>query len=180
MQSPARCVVAAPGPQDTYHGLVTLALTLLGLAVAVLGLVSMVMPAVPSLGVVFLGVTLVAWADGFARIGWGTLAALLVLTVVGSLADNAAALLGARRAGASAWGVVGSGVGLLAGLPFGLVGVILGPAVGAFALEFLRNPDLRRAGMAGLGGLAGFALGIVARSFFGGLIAGLAVLAYFY
>lgn len=159
---------------------VTLVLTLLGLVVAVAGLVLMAVPALPALAVVFLGVTIVAWADGFARIGLGMLAGLLALTVVGSLADNVAALFGARKAGASAWGVVGAGVGLLAGLPFGLAGVILGPAVGAFALEFVRNPDLRRAGMAGLGGLAGFLLGIVARSFFGGLIAGLALLAYFY
>jgi uncharacterized protein YqgC (DUF456 family) len=159
---------------------VTLALTILGILVAVLGLILMAMPAVPALGIVFLGVTLVAWADGFARIGWPTLTVLLVLTVVGSLADNVAALFGARKAGASTWGVVGAGLGLLAGLPFGLAGVILGPAIGAFALEFVRNPDLRRAGMAGLGGLAGFVLGIVARSFFGGLIAGLALLAYFY
>ncbi len=59
-------------------------------------------------------------------------------------------------------------------------GIILGPAVGAFALEFARNPDLRKAGMAGLGGIAGFVLGIVAKSFFGLLIVGLAVLAYFF
>ena len=36
------------------------------------------------------------------------------------------------------------------------------------------------AGMAGLGGIAGFLLGIVAKSFFGLLIVGLAVLAYFF
>ncbi len=161
-------------------GAVTLALTVLGVVVAALGLILMAAPVVPALAVVFLGVTLVAWADGFARIGWPMLAVLLALTVVGSLADNVAALFGARKAGASTWGVVGAGVGMLAGLPFGLPGVILGPAVGAFALEFIRNPDLRRAGLAGLGGLAGFVLGIVARSFFGGLIAGLALLAYFY
>ena len=52
--------------------------------------------------------------------------------------------------------------------------------MGAFALEFTRNPDLRKAGMAGLGGIAGFVLGIVAKSFFGLLIVGLAVLAYFF
>ncbi len=43
-----------------------------------------------------------------------------------------------------------------------------------------RNPDLRRAGLAGLGGLAGFVLGVVARSVFGVVIVGLAVLAYIF
>lgn len=157
----------------------SVALTLLGLLVAALGIGLLAVPGVPAIGVIFSGVVLVAWADGFARIGWPWLGLLLGLTVVGSLADNVAALVGARKAGASVWGVAGAAIGMLAGLPFGLVGLVLGPAVGAFALEFARNPDVRKAGLAGLGGLAGFVLGIVAKSFFGLLIVGLAMLAYF-
>lgn len=159
---------------------VSLALTLAGVLVAGLGLVLLAVPAVPALGVVFAGVALAAWADGFARIGWASLGVMLALTVVGSLADNVAALFGARKAGASGWGVAGAGLGMLLGLPLGLPGIVLGPAVGAFALELARNPDLKRAGLAGLGGVAGFLLGIVARTVFGFLIAGLAVLAYFF
>lgn len=154
-------------------------LLVFGVLVTLVGLVLLAIPAVPALTVVFTGVALVAWADGFARIGWASLGVMLALTVVGSLADNVAALFGARRAGASAWGVAGAGLGMLLGLPLGLPGIVLGPAVGAFALELARNPDLKRAGMAGLGGVAGFLLGIVARTVFGFLIVGLALLAYF-
>lgn len=158
----------------------TLALALFGLLVVVLGIGLLAVPAVPAIGIIYSGVVLVAWADGFTRIGWLTLAIGLLLTVVGSLADNVAALFGARKAGASAWGVAGAGIGMLLGLPFGIPGIVLGPAVGAFALEFARNPDLRKAGWAGLGGMAGFLLGIVAKSVFGLLVVGLAVLAYFF
>ncbi len=161
-------------------GGVQVLLIVAGLVVTVLGLVLLALPAVPALGIIFSGVALVAWADGFTRIGWGWIAVLLALTVAGSLADNLAALAGARRAGASAWGVAGAGLGALAGIPFGIPGLILGPAIGAFALEFAKNPDLRRAGLAGLGGLAGFVLGVVARSVFGVVIVGLAVLAYIF
>lgn len=145
----------------------------------VLGIGLLAVPAVPAIGIIFSGVALVAWADGFARIGWPTLGGLLVLTVAGSVADNVATLFGARKGGASAWGVAGAAVGMLAGLPFGIPGLILGPAIGAFAVELARNPDVRKAGKAGLGGVAGVLLGIVARAFFGLLIVGLAVLAYF-
>ena len=155
-------------------------LTVCGVVVAVLGIGLLAVPAVPAIGIIFSGVALVAWADGFARIGWMSLGSLFVLAVIGSLADNVATLFGARKAGASAWGVAGAAGGMLAGIPFGLPGIILGPAVGAFALEFARNPDLRKAGLAGLGGMAGFVLGIVAKSFFGLLIVGLAALAYFF
>lgn len=157
-----------------------LALTVFGALVILLGIGLLAVPAVPAIGIIYGGVVLVAWADGFTHIGWVTLAIGLVLAVVGSLADNVAALFGARKAGASAWGVAGAAIGMVLGIPFGIPGLVLGPAVGAFALEFARNPDLRKAGWAGLGGMAGFLLGIVAKSVFGLLIVGLAVLAYFF
>ena len=159
---------------------VTLALTIAGLLVMAVGVALLAIPAVPAIGIVTAGVMLVAWADGFLRIGWVTLGVILGLAVVGSVADNIATLFGARKAGASGWGVAGAGIGMLAGIPFGVPGIILGPAVGAFALEYFRNPNLRTAGMAGLGGFAGFLLGIVAKSFFAFLIVGLAAVAYFF
>jgi uncharacterized protein YqgC (DUF456 family) len=155
-------------------------LLLLGVVLIALGVILLAVPVAPAIGVIFAGVAAVAWADGFARIGWGMLAVLLVLTVVGSLADNVATLFGARKAGASGWGVAGAAIGMLVGLPFGLPGIIAGPALGAFIAEVIRNPDFKRAGLAGLGGLFGFALGIVARSFFGLLIVGIAALAYLF
>ena len=160
--------------------LVSMLMLVAGVLLAAGGVVLLPMPAIPALGVVFAGVFLVAWADAFARIGWFSLAVMLALTVFGSLADNVATLMGARRAGASWWGVAGAGAGMIAGLFFGLPGVIIGPAIGAFAFEYLRNPDLRAAGWAGAGGVFGFLLGIVAKSAFGLLIVGIAVLTYFF
>ena len=158
----------------------TIALLILGVACVVLGVALLPMPAMPALGIIFIGVFLAAWADGFARIGWFSLAVMLALTVFGSIADNVATLIGARRAGASWWGVAGAGVGMLVGLVFGLPGLIVGPAVGAFAFEYLRNPDFRAAGWAGAGGVFGFLLGIVAKSAFGMLIVGIAAFTYFF
>jgi len=159
---------------------VQVALAVFGVLVMVLGIGLLAIPAVPAVGIIYSGVALLAWADGFTRIGWASLSVMLVLAIVGSLADNVATLFGARKAGASGWGVAGAAIGMLAGIPFGLPGIVLGPAVGAFALEFARNPDVRRAATAGLGGFVGFVLGIVAKSAFGFLIVGLAVLAYFF
>ncbi|MCC6987842.1 MAG: DUF456 family protein [Acidobacteria bacterium] len=159
---------------------VSLLMLVLGVVIAGAGLVLLPRPAVPALGVIFGGVFLAAWADGFARIGWCSLAVMLALTVFGSLADNGATLIGARRAGASWWGVAGAGAGMVVGLFFGLPGLIVGPAVGAFAFEFARNPDFRAAGWAGAGGVFGFILGIVAKSAFGVLIVGLAAFTYFF
>lgn len=154
-------------------------LQILGFVVMAAGVAALVLPMVPGVAIIYLGVLLVAWADDFARIGASTLVVLLVLMFVALIADNVASLFGARKAGASGWGVFGAGVGALVGLAFGLPGIILGPAIGALAFEYLKNPDLKRAGRAGLGGLFGFVLGIVAKCAFGMMMVAIALFAYF-
>jgi uncharacterized protein len=155
-----------------------LLLLVLGVLVIAAGIVSLAMPLVPGVAIIFLGIVLVAWADDFTRIGPVMLGLLLVLTLVATVADNVAGMFGARRAGASGWGVFGAGVGALVGLPFGLPGVVFGPAVGALAFEYLKNPDLARAWKAGLGGLLGYVLAVVAKAVFGLTLVGLAIGAY--
>lgn len=151
-----------------------------GLVVVAAGVIGLVVPIVPGVLIVYLGVVLIAWADHFARIGPAMLTLLGVVTAVGLVADNVAGLFGARRAGASGWGVFGAGLGALLGLPFGLPGIVFGPAVGALTLEYLKNSNLRRAARAGVGGLFGFVLGIVAKCVFAFVIIGLAALAYIF
>jgi uncharacterized protein YqgC (DUF456 family) len=155
-----------------------LLLLVLGVLIIVAGIVSLALPLVPGVAIIFLGIVVVAWADDFTRIGPVMLGTLLVLTLVAMVADNAAGMFGAKRAGASGWGVLGAGVGAVAGLPLGLPGVILGPAIGALAFEYMKNPDLARAGKAGLGGLFGFVLAVVAKAVFGLTLVGLAIVAY--
>lgn len=153
-------------------------LLLAGVLLVAVGVVTLVLPVVPGVTLIYVGVLLIAWADDFARIGVPMLVLLGALTAVAMVADNVAGLFGARRAGASGWGVLGAGVGALAGLPFGLPGIILGPAIGALGFELLKNADLRRAARAGVGGLVGFLLGVVAKCVFAFVIIGLAALAY--
>lgn len=153
-------------------------LTLVGVAVIAGGIVTLVAPIVPGVAIIFFGILIVAYADDFTRIGPLMLFLMLALTLVALVADNVAGLFGARRAGASGWGVFGAGVGAFAGLFLGLPGVILGPAVGALTFEYVRNPDAKKAIRAGAGGLLGFVLGVIAKAVFGFLILGLALLAY--
>lgn len=153
-------------------------LTIVGVAVIVGGIVALVAPIVPGVAIIYLGILIVAWADHFTRIGPVMLFLMLGLTLVSLVADNVAGLLGARRAGASGWGVFGAGVGALVGLFLGLPGVIFGPAIGALAFEYARNPNAKQAVRAGIGGLLGFVLGVIAKAVFGFLLLGLALLAY--
>ncbi len=102
----------------------------------VAGLAGTVLPALPGTALVLGGIVLGAWIDDFTRVGPGWLAAIAVLAVLAWVLDYVAAVLGARRAGASRLALLGAALGTVVGLFMGLVGVLFMPFVGAALGEF--------------------------------------------
>jgi uncharacterized protein len=149
-----------------------------GALLIAIGLAGLLLPAVPGTPLIVVGSVLIAWADGFARVGWMALTAIVLLGIAGVVLDQAAALLGARTAGASKWGVAGAIVGLLVGLPFGLPGIVLGPALGATVFEYYKDPDMRRAATAGAGVFVGFLVGTALKYAFAAAMIGILIAAY--
>jgi uncharacterized protein YqgC (DUF456 family) len=135
----------------------------LAIALIAVGLVGVVLPAVPGTLLIFAGLLIGAWADGFTRVGAGTLVVLAVLAAASYGIDFVAAALGVKRLGASRRAMAGAALGTLLGLPFGLPGLIVGPFVGALLGELTTNRDLMRAGRMGLAAWIGFAIGMVAK-----------------
>jgi hypothetical protein len=141
----------------------TIGLYLVGSALVLVGLAGLVLPVLPGILLVFAGLAVAAWADGFARVGaWG-LAIIGGLAVAALAVDFLASLLGARRAGASGLAVAGAGLGALVGLLFGVPGLILGPFIGAVGGELIARRDLVRAGQVGLATWIGMVLGGVTK-----------------
>lgn len=134
-------------------------LYVLGAVALLVGLAGVVLPALPGPPLLVAGAVLVGWADGFTRVSGWTVAACAVLGAVIWAVDFAAGVLGAKAFGATKWAVIGSGIGLLVGLFLGLPGIILGPAIGALAFEYARDPNFQRALKAGVGAFVGFVLG---------------------
>lgn len=157
----------------------SLPLLALGIVAILAGLAGVAVPALPGMPLIVAGAVLVGWADGFARVGVFVLVLIAILGVVGWLADVAASMLGARRAGASGWGLAGAMIGLLAGLPFGIVGIVLGPAIGAVTLEYFRDRDVKRAATAGGGVVLGFLVGTAIKYAVAFAMIGLLVAAWF-
>jgi len=137
----------------------TIVLYVVGVMLALLGLVGLVLPGVPGAPLIYLGIVGIAWADGFERIGPAGLLTTALIALAISIIDYTAGIIGARRFGASYWGLLGAFLGLLAGIPLGLPGLIVGPIVGAILLEYLKEPDFKRAGKVGAGTLLGFVVG---------------------
>ena len=150
------------------------ALLVLGGVLVAVGLAGVVVPALPGVPLVFAGLLLAAASDGFARVGVFTLVVLALLTVLSLVVDIAATALGARKMGASKWALLGSTLGLLAGLFFGLPGLLIGPFAGAVVAELVTRHDWKQAGRSGLGAWIGFLLGAI-----GKLVIAFAMLAIF-
>jgi len=148
----------------------------LGFLVLAVGVVGVVVPLIPGSLLLVGGAVLIAWADGFVHVGWGTIIATACLSAVIWAVDLIAGALGARVAKASKWAVIGASVGFLVGLFLGLPGIILGPAVGAIAFEYARNPDTRQALRAGTGAFVGFLLGSAVKIALAMVVVGVIVL----
>jgi len=137
----------------------TIVLWTIGAGLVIVGMAGIVFPALPGTILIFVGLLLAAWADGFARVGVATLVLIGLLGAVSYGVDFAAAALGAQRVGARRRAVVGAALGTLLGLPFGLPGVIFGPLAGAVLGELSAHRNLRRAAGVGMAAWIGFLIG---------------------
>jgi len=129
------------------------------------------------------------WAEGLVSV-W-TLAALLVLAILGEVAESLAGAAGSRRAGASrggAWGaffggILGAVVGTFA-IPIPLVGSLLGACMGAaggaWAMELAGGRTRGESMRSAMGAGAGRLLGTVSKIAIGGGMWLLATVATFW
>ena len=135
----------------------------LAVILVVVGLAGTVLPVIPGAALIFAGLFLAAWADGFARVGTVALVIIGMLGALSFVADFVGTLLGAKRVGASPQALVGATIGGIAGIFFGLPGMIAGPFLGAVAGEFLARKRFAQAGKVGLGTWLGLAAAAVAK-----------------
>lgn len=125
----------------------------------VVGLAGTVVPALPGQPMIFVGAWLVAWLGDYVHVGSITLIILGVLTVIGLAVDWIAQTMGAQRAGATKYGIIGSMIGTFVGLFLGIVGILFMPLVGAFLGEFFAHRDLRLATNVGVATWMGMVIG---------------------
>lgn len=149
----------------------------LSTALILLGLAGIVLPALPGTVLVLAGIVVGAWIDDFTRVGWFAISAVAVLAVLAWVMDYAAALLGAKRAGASRQAVIGAALGTVAGIFMGLVGVLFMPLVGAAAGEYIAQKDHGRAMKVGIATWLGLLAGMLAKVVLAFMMVGVYVVA---
>ncbi len=152
-------------------------LWLLSTALIVIGLAGIVLPALPGTILVLAGIVLGAWIDDFTRVGWIAITAVTILAIVAWVLDYVAALLGAKRVGASRLAMLGAAVGTVLGIFMGLVGVFFMPLVGAAVGEYLSRRNSEQAMRVGIATWMGIIAGMLAKFVLAFMMIGIYVVA---
>ena len=158
--------------------------------VMLFGVVGSFLPALPGSSLIVVAVLVWGAVQGFSAVGL-PLAVAVVVLLFSVIIDTLGSVWGAKQAGASSWGQIGAFVGLALGffgllpaLPVGgpLIGILLGPAVGAFCGEFAYRLRSRTPVVLGakrsLKATAGIVLGSVVSSIIQGVLALVAVIVF--
>jgi hypothetical protein len=139
-------------------------------AVMVVGVVGAIVPGIPGISLILASVVIWGAVKGFSTVTVALTVAILVFLASLGI-DFLASYWGAKKAGASNWGQIGSFIGFLLGIlgflptipisgPIGvIVGMLFGPLAGAIVGEFLYRRDLKLAIKAGIGIVVGSLLG---------------------
>jgi uncharacterized protein YqgC (DUF456 family) len=134
----------------------------LALIVMLVGLVGSILPGLPGTPLLLLAAIGHRLYFGEHGASLWVLGILLGLTLLSIAIDYLASMYGAKKLGANGRGIFGAVVGGIIGLFFSLPGIILGPFLGALALELAGGRHFKEASLAGVGavlGLLGGALG---------------------
>lgn len=124
----------------------TLTITMIVLAfiLAVVGLVGAIVPALPGPPLSLAGLAILYWFVP-GSISTPLLITMVILTVVVAILDYLAPILLTRVGGGSKQAILCTTLGLVVGLFFMPMGLILGPLIGAFVGEYSNSQRLGKA-----------------------------------
>jgi len=133
-----------------------------------------ILPIVPSTPLIWLGAFIYALFDGFENITWLLISIFGALAVISMVLDYLGGVIGAKKFGATRWGIVGSVIGGIAGFfAGGIIGIIIGPFLGAVLFELFYGKDFKTAFKSGVGTIVGFLGGAIAKLAIGVVMIGI-------
>lgn len=138
-------------------------------ACIVIGILGCVVPVLPGLPISYVGLLLLHWSSRVEfELDFLILWAFIVVGI--TLLDFFIPMWGAKRFGGSQRGVWGATLGMVVGMFFPPLGLLIAPFLGAVLGELTHNENTKNALKAGLGTFIGFLTGIIAKLVVGGFI----------
>jgi uncharacterized protein YqgC (DUF456 family) len=140
-------------------------ITIITIILILAGLTGLFFPFLPDLPLVWLGIFIYSAYTHFEKVSLATNLIFLGLVIFAYLLDYLATIYGAKKMGASRWGMIGGLAGGIIGFSSGgFFGLIIGPILGAFTLEvLLAGKEVKRALRAGFGAFLGFVGGLLTK-----------------
>ena len=129
-----------------------------------IGLIGTVLPVVPGTSIILGAAILHRIMVGAEKgMGWWSLGVLVLLTLASYGVEFFSGYVGAKRFGATRWGVAGAVVGGIVGIFTGFVTLLVAPIIGAIVGELIGGKKMVAAGKAGWGTLLGNVAGMVVK-----------------
>ncbi len=153
---------------------------LLVLVLVILGFVGLALPVLPGIVLIFSGLLLGAWIDGFARVSEVTMFIIAVIALIAWVLDFFASYITAKKAKASKLALWGTLIGALFGMFAGVVGLIIGPIIGAVIGELIAMRNAGNATRVGVAAGLGFVLALAIKFILSLLAISIFAYAYFY
>jgi uncharacterized protein YqgC (DUF456 family) len=129
---------------------------IIGSILMLLGLAGSILPILPGPPLCFIGLFLLALLKHFSPPLTPTLVIILaIVTILVIVMDYIIPLLGAKRYGASKWGIWGSVLGMAIGIFWSPFAMLVGAFIGAVVVEWFAGKKKREALRAGWGVVMG-------------------------
>jgi len=138
-------------------------LAILGVVLVLIGFAGSILPVIPGPPISWAGFLLLRWTDYVNRGAEGyenTLWILLFIVLLVTVLDYVVPVLGTKKFGGSKRGIWGASIGVVVGLFFGPLGIIIGPFLGAYIGEISSGKKDREALRAAWGSFVGFLTGV--------------------
>lgn len=138
-------------------------LAVLGAVLVLIGFFGSILPVLPGPPISWAGFLLLRWTTYVDDRGSGyenALWILLFFVILVTILDYVVPIMGTKKYGGSKRGVWGATIGVVVGLFFGPLGIIIGPFLGAYLGEISGGKKDREALRAAWGSFVGFMLGV--------------------
>ncbi len=140
-----------------------LTLAISGSILVLIGFFGSILPIIPGPPISWAGFLLLKWTSyisenpsGYQNVLWILLFFVILVTIL----DYVVPIMGTKKYGGSKRGVWGATLGVVVGLFFGPLGIIIGPFLGAYLGEISTGKKDREALRAAWGSFVGFLLGV--------------------
>ena len=135
-------------------------LVFIGLCLIIGGLIGCIIPAMPGPPLSYVALLLLQFTR-FADFSVNFLIISAIITVIVTVIDYVVPVWGTKKLGGSRAGMIGSIFGVLVGLFFLPIGIIIGPFIGAVVGELIAGRNTDAAIRSGFGSFVGFIFGTV-------------------